>query len=249
MRAQEKHVDSIRTLPPNTAGRDFFLGDLHGETGKLAAALETVGFDPQHDRVIAVGDLIDRGPDSLNALALVDEPWFFAVRGNHEQMMADALAAGPDSPAFAHWMRNGGSWIQMVDPALWPDLVARVRTLPLAITLQPPTGAPIGIVHAEYPLSRWALMPAALDDPHLRDRLLWGRRILHRQKPHVTEDVAATIHGHTPIPRPVALGNAVFIDTGAVYGGPLTLLPLGALPALIADHEESGGLRAGGASR
>ncbi len=244
MRAQEEHADSILTLPPNTAGRDFFLGDLHGETGKLAAALEAVEFDPERDRVIAVGDLIDRGPDSLSAFALVEEPWFFAVRGNHEQMMADALAAGPDSLAFAHWMRNGGSWIKTVDPAIWPELVARARALPIAITVQPAAGAPIGVVHAEYPLSRWALMEAAVDDPHLRERFLWGRWILRAEKPHVTEDVAATIHGHTPIPRPTALGNAVFIDTGAVYGGPLTLLPLGALPALVAESRSAGGLRA-----
>ena len=244
VRAQEEPADAILTLPPNTAGRDFFLGDLHGETGKLAAALEAVAFDPARDRVIAVGDLIDRGPDSANALALVAEPWFFTVRGNHEQMMIDALAAGPQSPAFAHWMRNGGSWIETVDPAAWPDLAARARALPMAITLRLAAGPPIGIVHAEYPLSRWALMETALADPQLRERLLWGRRILRTARPHVTEDVAATIHGHTPIPRPAALGNAVFIDTGAVYGGPLTLLPLDALADLIADPRPAGGLRA-----
>jgi len=244
VQAQEEQDDFIRTLPPNTAGRDFFLGDLHGETDKLAAALDAVGFDPAHDRVIAVGDLVDRGPDSLKALALLDEPWFFTVRGNHEQMMADALAAGPDSPAFTQWMYNGGSWIKTVDPAAWPALMARVRALPIAITLCRAEGPSIGIVHAEYPLPRWASIAAAVADPHHRQRLLWGRWILRAEKPHITEDVTATIHGHTPIPAPVALGNAVFIDTGAVYGGPLTLLPLAALPELLSAPRSAGLLRA-----
>ncbi len=241
MPQQQEGAALIIELPANTAGRDFLLGDLHGETGKLAAALESVGFDPGRDRVIAVGDLIDRGPDSANALALVEEPWFFTVRGNHEQMMADALAAGADSPAFAHWMLNGGAWIKTVDPAAWPDLQARARALPIAITLATGRGAPIGIVHAEYPLSRWALMATALTDPRLRERLLWGRRILRAARPHVTEDVAATVHGHTPIPRPAVLGNAVFIDTGAVYGGSLTLMPLDALLDLVADARPTDG--------
>ncbi|RMF75611.1 MAG: serine/threonine protein phosphatase [Alphaproteobacteria bacterium] len=245
MPQQQKEAAPIRDLPANTAGRDFFLGDLHGETGKLAAALESVGFDPGRDRVIAVGDLIDRGPDSLQALALAEEPWFFTVRGNHEQMMADALAAGADSPAFAHWMINGGAWIKRVDPAVWPDLRARVLAMPIAITLRRSRGAPIGVVHAEYPLPRWDLLDTALADPPLRERLLWGRRILRAGAPHITEDVAATVHGHTPIPRPAVLGNAVFIDTGAVYGGPLTLMPLDTLLDLVADaRSATGGLRA-----
>ena len=50
-------------LPENTQGRDFLIGDLHGYYQALMQALEEVAFDPDTDRLISVGDLIDRGPD------------------------------------------------------------------------------------------------------------------------------------------------------------------------------------------
>ena len=48
-------------------------------------------FNPDTDLLIPVGDIIDRGPDSLKCLQLMQENWFYAVRGNHEQMALDAL--------------------------------------------------------------------------------------------------------------------------------------------------------------
>ena len=223
----------ILTLPPNRAGRDFLLGDLHGETGMLRAALAAADFDPARDRVISVGDLVDRGPDSAGALALVAEPWFFAVRGNHEEMMLAGLEAGPGSAAFAQWMLNGGGWIAACDGAERARLAALAAELPIAITLERSHGPPVGIVHAEYPHSRWAELGGRLADPAFRERLLWGRRILRDGRPQWTQDVAATVHGHTPVPEPVVRGNAVFIDTGAVYGGALTLIAVDDLLARI----------------
>ena len=57
----------LKTLPPNRAGRDFLLGDLHGMMDELTAAMQAAGFDRSRDRIISVGDLIDRGPDNLAA--------------------------------------------------------------------------------------------------------------------------------------------------------------------------------------
>lgn len=84
-------VNRCRRLPRNRLGRDFVVGDLHGRRGVLEARLGAVGFDPRIDRVFSVGDLIDRGPDSLETLALIEEPWFHAVLGNHELMLLHFL--------------------------------------------------------------------------------------------------------------------------------------------------------------
>jgi serine/threonine protein phosphatase 1 len=48
--------------------------------------------------------------------------------------------------------------------------------------------------------------------------------------------VAAVIVGHTPVSAPLVRGNVINIDTGAVYGGALTILDLAELPLLLA-HE------------
>ncbi len=52
-----------------------------------------------------MGDVIDRGPQSLRCLQLLEQHWVRAVRGNHEQMAMDALASQQDL-----WLMNGGDW-------------------------------------------------------------------------------------------------------------------------------------------
>jgi serine/threonine protein phosphatase 1 len=79
----------IRSLPTNCQGKDYVVGDLHGCHDLLQRVLNEVDFDEARDRLFSVGDLIDRGPDSLKCLELLSEPWFFAVKGNHEDMMLD----------------------------------------------------------------------------------------------------------------------------------------------------------------
>jgi serine/threonine protein phosphatase 1 len=46
--------------------------------------------------------------------------------------------------------------------------------------------------------------------------------------------VAAVVVGHTPVSAPLVRGNVIDIDTGAVYGGELTILDLAELPLLLA---------------
>jgi serine/threonine protein phosphatase 1 len=50
------------------------------------------------------------------------------------------------------------------------------------------------------------------------------------------QGVAAVIVGHTPVSAPLVRGNVINVDTGAVYGGALTILDLAELPLLLA-HE------------
>jgi serine/threonine protein phosphatase 1 len=79
----------IRRLPTNCQGKDYVVGDLHGCYDLLQRVLGEVEFDTTRDRLFSVGDLIDRGPDSLKCLELLAEPWFFAVMGNHESLMLE----------------------------------------------------------------------------------------------------------------------------------------------------------------
>jgi len=97
----------IKTLDPNLKGRDFVIGDLHGSYEALMNLLTNVNFDPEKDRLISVGDLVDRGPESQRCLGLLREPWFHAVLSNHEQMMLDAFRG---RPMGAYWFMNGGAW-------------------------------------------------------------------------------------------------------------------------------------------
>ncbi len=102
----------IQQLDENTKGRDFIIGDLHGSLQKLYQAMENENFDPNIDRIISVGDLIDRGRNSLESLQLILEPWFYGVRGNHEDMLL-AYFKYPENNSQnpGEFLNNGGTWI------------------------------------------------------------------------------------------------------------------------------------------
>ncbi len=207
-------------LPPNTRGRDYLLGDLHGCVDALEEAMKLVSFDPEVDRIIAVGDLIDRGPRSLDALKLARQPWFFSTLGNHEIMMLEA----DDQRTRLMWQQNGGEWFYELTPHSQEVSLAIVETLPHAITLEQEDGTCIGICHAEWPADNWRDIEEILEVPWMRQQMLWGRTVLTQHEVRVDPGAALTVHGHTPLKTPTRLGSALFIDTGCVHGGKLTLI-------------------------
>jgi bis(5'-nucleosyl)-tetraphosphatase (symmetrical) len=64
--------------------RRIFVGDVQGCRAELERLLEAVRFDPAHDQLQPVGDLVNRGPDSLGTLRLVRSLGAGGVLGNHD---------------------------------------------------------------------------------------------------------------------------------------------------------------------
>lgn len=205
------------THEANRAGRDFFVGDLHGQWQRLETALAGVDFDRGRDRLFSVGDLIDRGDDSRACLALALEPWFFGVRGNHEMLAQRALLEGGDE-AWALWVINGGGWaLHEEREALVRLLTAALRRLPYAREIAV-DGRRIGLVHAEPP-EDWRRLGEAD-----RQALVWARRRITRCDTTPVSGIDAVVVGHTIVREPVTLGNVHYIDTGAFATGRLTLI-------------------------
>lgn len=203
----------------NTEGHDFIVGDMHGHYDLFQEQLERIEFNPEVDRMFSVGDLIDRGPESLKCLTLIDEPWFYAVIGNHEDMM---LHAEHSYTSQIHWMRNGGTWAGEIDNETLNEWRVKIEKLPIAITVETIHGD-VGICHAQPPSNDWA--DAQREDPYTQEGMIWGREII-RMPEYTVEGVYKTVHGHTPVKEVVARGNVVFIDTGAFATGNLTVLNL-----------------------
>lgn len=210
----------------NTAGRDFVVGDIHGEFGLLDRALQEAGFDGRRDRVFSVGDLIDRGRDSPAALTWLAKPWFHAILGNHEAMALDAVG---DADALFWWTRvNGGQWWLEQDEGLQQRMLDTLAELPLAFEVETGAGR-IGMVHADVPVGlTWdAFMDRlANSDMRARETALWGRSRARGTAHGVVEGVERVYCGHTPVDNPRMADNVCFIDTGACYGRYLTVLPL-----------------------
>lgn len=203
----------------NTKGRDFVVGDLHGMYGALQKKLKKKKFDPGKDRLFSVGDLIDRGPDSPKCLKLLDEPWFFAVLGNHEDLMLNAVF-GDGKPL---WEFNGGEWAEDLSRKKLQKMAKRVQAMPIAMTIDLPGGKRAGITHAQFPFRNWKKAMAGDFGKRNRKAMIWGRSVINKRKKQSVKNVDLTVHGHTPLRKPIRLGSALFIDTGCVHGGKLTV--------------------------
>ncbi|QDV08034.1 Bis(5'-nucleosyl)-tetraphosphatase [symmetrical] [Planctomycetes bacterium Poly30] len=64
--------------------RRIFIGDLQGCREEFEALLEKVNFDPAADVLHPVGDLVNRGPDSMGCLRLARDLGAKPVLGNHD---------------------------------------------------------------------------------------------------------------------------------------------------------------------
>lgn len=224
-------MDHVKHFTRNTAGRDFAVGDVHGVFSKLRAALDSIRFDVSVDRLFSVGDLVDRGPESDQVLEWLEQPWFHAVRGNHEQMAID-FALGTTSADY--YMRNGGGWNVANPVPMRRQLADAFEALPIAIDVATANGL-VGIVHADCPLASWQdvqEMLASSNGEALRDAMLWSRSRFENENRETVEGVRAVVVGHTPLERYSSLGNTIYIDTGAWIvreNRPFTILDLDTL--------------------
>lgn len=71
--------------------RTIFIGDVHGCIDELRAMVRKLAV-AQDDRVICIGDLINKGPDSAAVLRYVYSAGFECIRGNHDQSYCDSPA-------------------------------------------------------------------------------------------------------------------------------------------------------------
>lgn len=101
----------------------YAIGDIQGCYRELREGLAAVDFDPSHDKIWLVGDLVNRGPDSLQVLRFIRElgDAAISVLGNHDLHLL-ALASGnlkkagldslqgvlqaPDREELLDWLRH-----------------------------------------------------------------------------------------------------------------------------------------------
>lgn len=210
----------------------YFLSDPHGQYALLQDVLKEVGFrypldGEVRDRLFILGDMIDRGPESMALLkAVQDCPAIYAIQGNHEQM---ALNAMEDNADRSLWIMNGGRWHQDVAIADVRKMLDFAAGLPLCYTLQI-NGHRIGLVHAAVPAPYdWQHFIQCCNEQTLskeeQHHSVWDRAIFTHDEHSVVAHIDAVLMGHNIVSglKPKVSGNRVYID-GAMSMGDRGLL-------------------------
>src|SRR6476620_10035780 len=79
----------------NSMGRTIVVGDIHGCFDEFSDLLEAIKLE-RDDRVIAVGDLITKGPRNREVLDLfISDKRFSSVVGNHDRKIRQKLRGEP----------------------------------------------------------------------------------------------------------------------------------------------------------
>lgn len=223
--------------------RTFAIGDVHGYTQPLHQLLRQLKERAAPgDTLVFVGDYVDRGPDSRGVIDTVIElangGWngpVIPLRGNHEELMTDALSKRPRY-GLDSWLTMGGyetvcsytggevskKWFTSV-PKLHAEFLVGLRSW-------------WEDEHAFYVHA--GLQPGAHPEELDDDVLLWAREEFIKSE-YAWEKVV--VFGHTPqyepptttvidlekLPwRPLNRPEKIGIDTGVAYGGLLTAVIL-----------------------
>jgi serine/threonine protein phosphatase 1 len=225
-------------LPAVPEGRRYYaIGDIHGRLDlfeAIIAAIEAeIVAEPGLDhRIILLGDLVDRGPDSAGVIARA-QAWqqtrnVRILAGNHEEMF---LAAFEKPEALRHFLKHGGSEtirsFGLTATQLFrmdvDEIFARLPKVVSQATRDYIAGFETMIRAGDYVFVHAGIDPARPLADQKRSDLLWIReRFLSHEGP--LEKVV--VHGHTIFDQVIDCGNRIGIDTGAFRSGVLTALVL-----------------------
>ena len=203
------------------------IGDIHG---RLAYLKVLVGMLPPDEELVFLGDYVDRGPNSAQVLTFLtqlrEERPVVLLMGNHERMMADAIE---DTEKIRFWLLNGGKATLKsygVDPLDFESTSNRAACVPGFLEFYRGLRHYHEDEHAIY-------VHAGIDvgEPDMtRQRpevMLWTRDPFIKQGPQWQGK--PIIFGHTPTQYLGEEDGGVYqsgklygVDTGCVYGGPLS---------------------------
>jgi serine/threonine protein phosphatase 1 len=206
-------------------GGDLYaIGDLHGCLASLERLLDIINPDLTQDRLVFIGDYIDRGPRSRGVVdyivrlkSLAPPGQIICLKGNHEAMFLDFLKGA----AAELFLFNGGlstledywgdDWLDREGLVLPSDHDQFYRDLHLYYETP------------DYIFVHGGLKPGVPLKDQEEEDLLWIRGEFIASPEDFGRRV---IFGHTPFKQPLIMPNKIGIDTGAVYGNFLTALKL-----------------------
>jgi serine/threonine protein phosphatase 1 len=197
-------------------GRLIAVGDIHGCHNEFADLLDLLKPAPG-DRVVLLGDLVNRGPDSRKVIDLARAAGSVSLLGNHELRLLKFRKTGDRKYMKEHDLETFD--------ALRPEDWAYLETMTL--TFEEPELNTVFVHGGFLPGEPWQKQPAEIVTRiQVVDRE--GRPRKRADEPDAPSwaDLWSgppfVVYGHTPRPEVYKLKWSVGIDTGCVMGGQLT---------------------------
>ncbi|HET7538041.1 MAG TPA: metallophosphoesterase [Candidatus Didemnitutus sp.] len=197
-------------------GRLIAIGDIHGCHKEFEDLLDKLDLR-KDDRVVLLGDLVNRGPDSYKVIQLAREHATLSLLGNHELRLINYRKT--DDPS--HLKKYDYDTLEQLNGKCWDYLEA----MPLTYE---DDDLGVVLVHAGFlPDRPWQKQPARIvtriqvvdkdGEPRKRSEAPGGTHWseLWSGPPFV-------VYGHTPRPEVARTKWALGIDTGCAMGGNLT---------------------------
>ncbi|MBN2907501.1 MAG: serine/threonine protein phosphatase [Rhodobacteraceae bacterium] len=222
--------------------RIYAIGDIHGQLEKLIHVHALIAADradtgDAEAPVVHLGDYVDRGPDCRGVLEhlakglVAGEPWVL-LKGNHDRFMQYFLRPGcqpePARPDL-DWLAPpvGGRETLASYGVATGGLRRRAQIHADAVAAVPQThvalldGLRPSFQHGGVFFCHAGIRPGIPLDAQSEDDLLWIRGDFHRD---LRDHGALIVHGHTPVKEVTHYGNRLNLDTGAGYGGPVSVV-------------------------
>ena len=197
-------------------GRIIAVGDIHGCATEFEDLLGKLALT-KHDRLILLGDLVNRGPESGRVIALARQHAHRSLLGNHELRLLNYRKTGDPS----HLKRSDYETLKQFSDRDWAYLAA------MPLTYHAPEFGTV-LVHGGFMPGRpWRHQPARVvtriqvvgpdGEPHKRSE--------YPEAPHWSQlwnGPPFVIYGHTPRREPALARWSLGLDTACVQGGALT---------------------------
>lgn len=201
--------------------RILVVGDVHGCFDELRRLIDRAKVG-SGDEVTLVGDLVNKGPDSIGVVRFCRENGIAAVLGNHDDALLRCIAGRPrpDGKEFAESLRKIAKKISDEDAAwlralpLWLRIPGR-RAVVIHAGLVP--GRAVADQKREHLLTMRSIRPDGTASKRIDEGEPWAS--LYRGPSHV-------FFGHDAVRGLQSWKYATGLDTGCVYGGRLTAYEL-----------------------
>ncbi len=199
----------------------YVIGDIHGRYQALKEVFAVSGFRPGSDRLITLGDVVDYGPCTRQCVdLLMSVPDRIAVLGNHDLWFLEWIFLERARP---EWVFQGGeATIRSYggSPGNVPEShrLFFKKSVPYYVDEQNRL-----FVHGGFDPQR----PLSEQDQY---DLMWDRTLMDYSRQRPVTGYRHVFIGHTRTQaaagsdEPVVLHNVTLCDTGAGYGGYVTLI-------------------------